>query len=112
MNRRHFTNLSGLALPALLVPSFRDVQAFYTRTSMQNLPAPIAAHLHAFKEDLTCHLTNHQASAKLADTMLSPRKIVHFRFQNAEHYFFSFVNCRGNTITLQRINGRCKTILS
>lgn len=112
MKRRNFTILSGLAVPAAILPAKNLLEGFYAKMSMQELQAPIAAHLKAFKLDLTKGLKAHQQKTNTADPMFQPKKIVSLRFSNPKNYHFSYINQAGNTVTLKNDKGLQKTIIA
>lgn len=111
MKRRNFTILSGLALPAAALPVNNLLSGFYARMSMQELQEPIAAHLKDFRQELTEGLKSHHQTS-LANTMFQPTKITSLQFKNDKNYHFTYVNQAGNEVTLNKENGKRKTIVA
>lgn len=112
MKRRNFTALSAMAIPATFFTGLSPYQNGYAKWRLSQMESPIIGHLQGFQKELKESLVHCQNSKILAEKMVTPSKINHLKYQNEENYSVSFVNLPGNTITLKRVKGIGKTIIT
>lgn len=108
MNRRKFTYLSGLALPASFLPLSKTLR----KLANSPLQPAIQDQLQAFKMELMLGLSAHPTMKTLAKQMTSPRHIHSINYQDEQEYMLIYESLSGNTVQLECKKGVKRILVS